>query len=349
MPTYMLEGSGEVSLAPRPLTLTLKLDGAVPGRLEILQDGTPYAKAVSRPGVDIIPTVDAPLVVRIVPAGAVAHFPAGAVATLSISTTVPGGEPERVILSALQLEGLAGSDAVTVSRKEGRFAIAALSTLQSSDSDLSPVGRAARVAASEILGAHRVDEGEQLDLIVAVDDSASFRLRVVDGSAATMLGILEGVSSIIGASDSTQLVAVGATQRQLDSSDGPLDDGARALAETGAASTGITGSISTSGLVRRAENALVYLISDGIPADISALEADDRVPGNARHLVVLGHESAIGLLRAPETPLTTANLSELAAIAAEPVATDPRLRGIVRQLLQGCFAPGSFSYERVTS
>ncbi|WP_394254117.1 hypothetical protein [Pseudoclavibacter helvolus] len=338
MPTYMLEGQEEVLVAARPLTFSLKLDGATPAKLEFLEAGRPYARAVKYPGVDIVPVVEAPIVVRIVPADASTHFADGVTATVSITTTMTGIEVERVILSGLNLEGLRSRDIVALTQRDRRVAISALSPEEIDERELGDVGRAARVAASEALGTHRLERAQRQRFIIAVDDSASFRLRIADGTALAMVGILEGLAAVSGEDGFPELVAVGTSQRVIERPDGPLETSLKTHFESRVASTGTVDTIALQSRAGDPRQQILY-ITDRLPAPTASTRRERRGGGATVHAIVIGHDTMLDLLTPTQLPVSLVSTSTLKGILAAPTASAPSLREILGKLLQTDHSP----------
>ena len=328
MPTYMLEGDGEVGLSPRPLTVSLRLDPPTAhARLEAVSARELVADVV-RPRSDlmIIPTVRAAMVVRVVPVG-VPRFPSPT--TVHVSISVDGastGDEERAVLIPLDLAGLDGRDLVVLEPGDRVVRVRAARVLPP-PSDLGPVGNAARVAATEQLGVQYVDEDSAVDVIVMLDGSASFRPKVADGSAATVLSILEGVAQVISPGRDVVAGVRGLEDHlvtnQANQAARPVVDVLSGFVPT----TGLRAATSRPYLGALGRPSITYIVTDSIPPDIDQFLSTD-------HLVMIGSRR-VWQLFAP--PAGTGTLVETGhpgtPIAAELLADPVALHALVASLL----------------
>lgn len=345
MPTYMLEGTAAVVLPARPLTVTLHVQGGLAGTLSARgEDGPAPGVVRPRPELLVLPQVTGRLVLRIEPsAGSGGQggtqggvFPQGARANVSITVNDPGSaDPERAVLPPIDLAGLTGRDVLSVEPvSDGvqlRSEIEPIVRL-----GLGPLAEAARVAATEQLGAQRLPRGEGAETTILVDPSASFRPLADLGLLERALSVLEGVAAVI---DPRQRPgALIAAHPPM-----PVTPGEEGLAQ--AVHAALRGLTPTTGMAipdaagTQAGRAIRYLVSDAVPPALR--QVPQQVPqqqasGTVTHFVLIGHESAWRL----QPPGVPATLLDLAALGeARPGEPDPLtqrpqlLRELVASLL----------------
>lgn len=350
MPTYMLEGAAQVSLTARPLTVSIRLEGTtIEARLDAVSAGALVETVVRpRPDMLIIPRVAATTTVRVVAAGT-DRFPAGTIAHASVAVAaVLDGDPERAVLIPIDLAGLASRDLFVFDAGTGSVLVRAARVL-APPADLGQLGNAARIMATEILGVQGVDDLVAVNVVAAVDGSASFGGLIDDGSAEAVLHVIAGVAEVI-----APMMALGAARVGTDVTQVSVT-GSASLAT--AALTAVAGSRPSSALASATptllgfaptSNTVTYLITDSVPADIDAFAATNDVAGEARHLVVLGTASAWQLQDRPDTPSTLVEVdARRLALAARLLAEPAALRTLVASLLIGCFTPGTDAFKRV--
>ncbi|GGA55430.1 hypothetical protein GCM10011490_01620 [Pseudoclavibacter endophyticus] len=350
MPTYMLEGQTAVRLTPKPLTISLQMTGPVQGRLIAMMGSEPIADAVRpRPELLILPTVTDTVTLRIEPVGADV-FPQGARGNVSVSVNEPGAvDPERAVLPPLDLAGLSRQTALSIARGDDGLRVRS-EVREAVRITLNPLGDAARVVATELVGRQRLDDDEAIDVVVAVDASASFRRQVAAGQLRRVVDVVEGIAAVIDPDRRAEGHVLTATGYPVTTAPGRTLAAAFAAAfdavtpETGAAlASGATSPLR--GLAAHPGNdaprRLTYVITDAAPADRSAFESLGLPGRSVAHLVVIGRGSAWRLQRGPDVPTTLFDLERIGAAPADPAAADPlatqlpALRPLVADLLRG--------------
>lgn len=354
MPSYMLTADAVVRLSDRPLTVRLQLQGGVQARLDALVGGELLPSAVRpRPDLLIVPAVTARTVIRLTPVGT-DRFPGGTVANVSVGIDdARSADPERAVVPPLDLAGLDGRDLLVLEPGDGAVLVHAVRSV-SIGYPLDAVGESARIAAVEILGTQSVAAMSAMNTVTAMDASASFRRFFEDGApgepstAETIASVLDGVAAVLTPGERRGAAVVGAGARRIEvppseASPASLTAAVRATAR----SSGLrSGTRALTGFA--AGNTMTYLVTDAVPADVTAFEAADDIDGEARHLVVIGARSAWQLQRPPATPHTFVELDPSGRGLAAVLAGDAYLlRSLVRSLLVGCFAPGTDAFERV--
>lgn len=329
MPTYMLEGTSEVGLSLRPLTVSLRLDPPhLQGRLEAMSRG--HLVDVVRPRADllVIPSVQDLVTIRVVPVGA-ERFPAAATAHVSISVDdAGGGDPERAVLLPLDLAGLDAADALVLERGELTVRVRA-AQVAPPPSDLGPVGNAARVAATALLGVQRV--AEAVDVAVVIDGSASLRPLVADGSVGTLLAVLEGICQVVSPGRPILALIRGLADHVVDVPAGDLAGATVRALHARAPSTGFR---AHGPHVPAADRAVTFLVSDAAPSDLPELTRAGASGGSATHLIVLGSRAVGELMGVQAGGGTLVDTGLAGSDLAQQLTSDvSALRELVAQLL----------------
>ncbi|NQX12314.1 hypothetical protein HQQ80_11810 [Microbacteriaceae bacterium VKM Ac-2855] len=354
MPSYMLTADAVVRLSDRPLTVRLQLQGGAHARLDAVVGSELLASAV-RPRADllIVPSVTERIVIRLTPVGT-DRFPGGAVANVSVGIDdARSADPERAVVPPLDLAGLDQREILVLEPGQGGVLVHAVRRVDVGF-PLDPVGEAARIAAVEILGTQSVAAMSALNVVTAVDASASFRRFLEDGkvgqpsTAETVASVLDGVSAVITAGERRGAAVVGAAARRFELPPGDAMPVALVAAMNSAPrSSGLrSGSAALTGFAPG--NTMTFVVTDAVPADVAAFEAADEIEGEARHLAFVGTRAAWQLQRSPSTPHTVIEPDPAGRGLAAVLLSDPfLLRSLVRSFLVGCFAPGTDAFERV--
>lgn len=349
MPTYVLDGTGRAHLPRRPIMVMTSVEG---------QFGSAQVQAVSavegsigvhpNPELTIVPRVDSPVVLRIVPANGLHEFPAGTVVHVVLQVDGPAGqEPERAALRPLDVSGQSTLNIATLTPEGNGIVVSATRT--GPEEQLGELAHQARVQARTLLGVDRVPEQFQVNMVVAVDASASMRSSVACGDVEAVLEVLTGLSTVIAPDLDLRVCSVGSGVSWAPATE--IANTARGAVEFLDAQPAVVGFRSAATAlagIYPSGNTVTYLVTDGVPADVAALTAVDEIDGEARHLVTLV-DPTVSQLRTsraavPVTPVapSRAGASVSARLLGEPGA----LTSVVRSLLRGCFAPGTELGER---
>jgi len=350
MPTFMLQGSTAVNFPARAITVSVRAEGTTAVRLVALSGGSELVGTVApRPDLLIIPAVADQVVVRLLPIGAT-RFDESTV--VHVSASVPGDDPgaeaSRAVLDPVSLAGLDARDVLILDADAGLIRIRGVRV--AAKLRLSALGMTARVATRELLGVESVDDISALDVRVAIDESASFRTRVLDRNLADVLDMFAGILAVIAPDRRVGGATVGegvhpVTVAGLESLSETL---VQALADRRPSSGFRSGHRDLRGFSPDG-NAMTYVITDAVPADVADLERADRIPGEARHLVVLGEDSAWQVQVPPTSPSTLIPIVPGGPSLAERCLSDPALLPrLIRSVLVGCFPPGTSAHERVS-
>lgn len=303
MPTFMLDGGGEVELGRRPLTISLATEPpGLPVHLEAVSGGEPLTDVVRpRPDILILRDVQDVVTVRALPAGS-NQFPAHATLHVDVSVGEPANpDPERAVCLPLDVAGLGLADILIIEPDERVLRVRAARVFPL-PTDLGTLGNAARVAATRALGLQSVDDAEARTVTVAVDGSASMRPFVDDGSVATVVGILEGIAQVIAPGRPVLGAVVGLERKPLAAQPGALGDAVTRQLRTGVPSTGFRASSCLPGGVRPDQATATYIVTDSVPPDLEELARRGAV--DDVHLVVLGSRAVRRLTSPAPVPST---------------------------------------------
>lgn len=348
MPTYMLEGAAEVKLNVRPLSFTLRIQGTTaPAWLEVTAGGLPVESVVRPANMVILPSVDSTTMISVVPIG-MERFPSPTIAHLSITVEDRAADdPQRVILAPVDVSGLDRKDLVFVEQGDGVLLVRAAHN--QSDADLGRLGNAARVATREILGLQWLQEDTSLNVLLAVDGSGSTVDLMQDGTVGALAQVLAGVSQVVANGKAVSAAIVGDSLELLPPV--ALQDVAESLSARFQDRLPSSGFRSASPLERShglPSQQLVYLLTDGVPADARDLSGIGALTGEVRHIVAVTEPAAWRLLGGTETPHTVVEPATETESLEGRLLRDPRaLAVLVRSLLQACFPAGSPLAERV--
>lgn len=347
MPTYVLEGNGDVTVGVGALTVHVVAVGATgTGRIAVaLTDaGAPIAGVIApRPGMLVVPMPAGHSAVRVSPVGAAA-FPAGTVlgVTLVVDERLP--DPDRIVLANVDVSGLPHRDLATLDVTGAKLTARAAAV--ESAAVLSELATAARIATREILSVDRVGAESAVNVTVAVDGSASLEARWRDGTLAALVEVLLGVADVIAAGRSVEVALVTDGVEFLRPSASAADLAADLQRLRGATRLSTGADLGDPALSGRhpGEPTVAYLVSD----DVLAAARPGTTPTDLRHPVVLLERRAFELLATTGGPVT--HLEPVAA--GQPAATRllhdaQELRRLVRSLLDGVFAPGTPHAERI--
>jgi hypothetical protein len=280
MPNYILDGDERVSIADRPVAVTVGGRGDVV--LQAHVGGRVEPTAQVRPDIVVLPRIVDRTVVRVVPGRGVSRFPDGTRVAVRVQTQQPPHlEADTVEVRAVDVSGESFRDFLAVERSGDQVTVTALS--KTDDVELSDLGRAARAEAKACLGIDRT--GEPLRITVTVDTSASMRGPLADGSVAAVVDMVTGVAQVIGGESPLEIALLADDVTRLPET--PLVELAAATERAlsghgfGAGFRSVLAAGRTDGPTR------TYVVTDAVPADAATLRAGHR-RGDERHLVLLG-------------------------------------------------------------
>ena len=305
MTTYVLKGGEQISLPTRPLIVQYEPSGAaVPFRLVAsVPNGTPIA--IERQGMLVLPKLQQPTTVRVLPDGG-ELFPPQSLVNVVIGPDGSGPAPDYVKIS-LDLSGLPSEELFLLEPQGPTIRVTSLSMPNAPK--LPAQAELARDVARELLGVSYVAQ-RAVDLTVGVDCSPSMRFFVADGSLEAALNIFAGMASVIDPNHAVEPVLCGRVATRLTAE--PIDEfAAKTVAEvrTQPLATGCR----SAALTTNGAKTITYLISDGIPADLR--QRKDAPP----HLAVLSVGSA-----AEPPPLPPGVVATMM-----PVSAGQRQRGVL--------------------
>jgi hypothetical protein len=346
MPTYVLQGNGDVTVGVGAVTIQVVALGETgPGRIAVAltRAGSPVDGVIApRPGMLVVPMPSGRSVVRVSPVGAAA-FPAGTVLGLALVVDERLPDPDRIVLANVDVSGLPHRDLATLEVTGAKLTARAAAV--ESAAVLSELATAARIATREILSIDRVGPDSAVNVSAVVDGSASLEPRWRDGTLAALLEVLLGVADVVAADRSVDAALVTDGVEFLpQSAHADLVVEMTRLRGTARLSTGAD--LGDAALFDRhpGEATVTYLVSD----DVISSAVRQPAPTDRRHPVVLLERRAFELLGPSGLPTT--HLEPVTAgqpAAARLVHDADELRRLVRSLLSGVFAPGTPHAERI--
>lgn len=267
MTTYLLREGHSVRVDAGPIAIRVQPVGAASVRFRVEVEGTHGpARTVRRPDQVIVPVVDQPVRVSLLPEDEV--FEPQSVVTVALGPDEPGGgDADRAVLDAIDLSGLSRREIVIMEPDAGRIKISTVGVV--TDEALPPTAEMARDAARGLLGVPRLPVERRVLLEVGLDTSASMRRLPPDRLARSCLEILAGLSVVIATDQTVHGTLIGweavpvpagpaaefATSMITGLDDRPLDIGCRVDALDPVA----TRSMPPARVAR-------YLITDDVPA-----------------------------------------------------------------------------------
>lgn len=330
MTTFMLKTGHQAQLAAQPIVVRVQSgDGAEPHRLEVLGEQR-QPVSVDRHGMLVLPVVDQRITVRVLPSGE-GRFPSQSLITLMVGPDSRDPDVDRAMLDQVDVSGLAFRDLITVEPVGERLQVTALGTV--ADTPLPPRAEMARDAARELLGVPQAATADAMDISVAVDVSVSMRQPITDGTVEATLEFLAGLGSVVAAGRSLDVSLCGQTLQRL-ATEPPEKFTAAAMASVAEAplTTGFRSALAGPGGPR----SLVFLITDGIPADLDVVDPSvDSV--RPPHLVLLVPSGFAETVRVPEgVPYTVIGVEPVGSGRTTSLGSDRRqCTEIVRSLLVG--------------
>jgi len=348
MPTYLLDGDSEARISAAPLSVILGTTGNQAAFLLEAASDSELPVITPKPGMLVLPRISGRTALRVRPVGAQA-FPEGSVVSLTITLNNQSDpDPERIVVSQVDVSGLSHRDLVILEPLDGF--ISARSSLARFDTALGDLALQARVATRELLGVEHVDATSAINVVVAIDASASMLGLTRDGFVSAIVDVLVGVSQVVSPGRDVSAAIVTSSVRWIESASASgLSAAVRAAQEETPLTTGFRSA--HPGLIGRApdQNTVTYIVTDGVPADYAALEVADTIDGEARHLVVLGDATSTALAHTPNVNVTTFDTARLAGVDTADALDARTLRTLVTALLQGCFVPGTPYAKKVAS
>jgi len=130
------------------------------------------------------------------------------------------------------------------------------------DPKLPPTAEVARDIARELMGTSFLPSSHAVDLVVGIDSSPSMRRHVTDGTIESLLNVFAGVASVVDPNGLLEAVLCGRSLTHLEPE--PIATFAATTSTVLARQPLLTGCRSA-GLGATADNALVYLVTDGMP------------------------------------------------------------------------------------
>lgn len=330
MPGYVLDGVGRLELPRRPLAVTVDATGATVEVWAVGPDGAESRQVIHpRPGLMILPRVDAEIVVVARPAGQ-EEFPQGTIlyATIGVDSD-RDPDPERAELTPIDVSGLYSVELASVAPAGERVAVTARKTAV--DVVLGELAARARSAARGVLRVDRLPEARRLRIELDVDTTISMAPRIEDHSIRAVAEVVAGIAAVVGTGEAVQVNLVGRSVTTL--ADCELRDlGDRVQTALDSVSLGVGFRSAALDRTSCADRTLVVSVTDAVPAD----RVDDAGEESnvRRHHVVLSTT-----LTEPVAGVTVVTPPSAGGEAAEPalaeaLPADPaRLRRMVASVL----------------
>lgn len=351
MPTYLLDGHSDARIANGPVKIEAHASNGVAFVLTAKVDGAILETITPSHDILIVKRVDRRVVISLSPASPAQTFPPGTVMNFTVGVDGPArADPERAVLSGVDASGLGVQDLLSLEPVGDYLSV----TPHMSHSPVSPlvgVAKAAEVATRELLGSERVDTTSSVNVVAAVDGSASMLWAWRDGSVRAVLEILVGVSRVI----SPDRLVVGAVVTDGVEWIALPDAGHLAASVEAAQATATLGTVFHAGAPALAgrfpnQNTITYLLTDALPVDLDELIAADATDGEVRHLIVLSDPLALSVQGDSGVPLTQVTPVDHEEGLAGRLEFDPvGMRALVKSLLAACFVPGTVYAKKVSS
>lgn len=290
--TYILDDDDRVTIGRRPVTVTVTGRDAtgrvVPEGTVLLEARIGEAPARTarrpRPSVLVLPRVEEPVVVRVLPGQGRPLFPEGTILDVTLRTERSrGADEDVVVVRDVEVSGLTFRDLLAVEALDDtRLRVTALNAV--SDPQIPPLAQAARAAARHRLGVERAAQAH--DLLVAVDMSASMAPRFRDGSVPAVVDVVVGLSQVIGHGRDLGVVLLAEPPVPVGPAE-PIDLAAATASAVGDVGLGC-GFRSSPRAPRVDRETIVFVVTDAVPVDVAAIRRA-RSQGENRCLVVVGH------------------------------------------------------------
>lgn len=301
MPTYRLSPGDWVRIPSRTLHLSARqARTGRPARLRTEVHGAPDTSPYHEsPELTVLPAPARRTLVRVLPDPAAGVFPDGTTVTLRLRTEVPRGSREdadEVVVNAMDVSGLASRELVVLTPDTDgpRLTVFAVSAVADDPVD----GFAARVrsGARVVLGRDELAGPDRVDLLIGVDTSASMRPALSDGSVAALVDAVVGLSYVVGRPGRVRAGLLGRRPSWLPELPGrELSGAVLAEIERVGLECGFRPSAAPPPVpVGTGRPAVMFLVTDAVPADAGVLaKAGDR-DGIALHVLVSGWPGTSG-------------------------------------------------------
>lgn len=277
MALYLLNQGEQVQLPTRPLLFRLQGGGVEQPRVVAFGSAeVPLTapRAIPRPGGLLLPRIAEPIAVKLLPPLGHDLFPAHSIVTVSLGPD--GGDPDADHAQlTFDVSGLPVADLAFVEPVGGQVRVTARGPRR--EPPLPPTAQLARDVARELLGLAYVSGEHAVDLVLGVDCSPSMRPWVAGGVLEATLEVFAGLASVIDPNGRIDAVLCGRSTRQLTPE--AIDVFASVVTAAVRRQPLVTG-LRSRALGSGKAGTLVYLVTDSMPADMTA------EPGGA-HLAVL--------------------------------------------------------------
>jgi hypothetical protein len=264
---FILDEAMEVRIGRWPITVEVAGGPEVTLTAEVADsaDGL-TARPGTRPGLITLPDVAVPTRLRVMPLQS-GTFADGTVLTLVLRTQSRHGETdETVTVRAVDVSGRPGRDLAVLEPVDEHTLV--VRRLVGFDVPLWPLAAHARTVARGLLD---IDGRDQpLDVVVAVDMSASMAPATADGAVEAAVEVVVGVAQVLAPRQVPSVFLLGAQTERVSAATS-REVGAAARAAIGA--TGRGAGFRATTLLPADPRTIVYVVTDGVPADVDGLVA----------------------------------------------------------------------------
>ena len=297
MVLYLLNQGEQASLPAGPLLIRLQGRNAdLPRLMASGSAGTPLTapRAFARPGGLLLPRIEEPTTITLLPPGSLELFPPQSIAIVAIGPD--GGDPEADhVQLTFDVSGLPLADLALLKPAGSYIGVAARGPRQ--EPPLPPTAQLARDVARELLGLAYVSSENAVDVVVGVDCSPSMRPWLEAGVLEAVLEIFSGLASVIDPNGRVDAVLCGRKATKLPAE--TIDVFASTVTAEAKRYPLVTG-LRSATLPAGTSATVTYLVTDGLPPDLDAQQ-------NCPHLAIVGDASAGSpehrQSRAPMTPV----------------------------------------------
>lgn len=329
MPTFVLDDANQVLRLPKtPLTITVSSTGGA-AHIEVV-GGAPLEGLIRPAGhLVVVPGVNERTVVLVRP-GSGDRFPTPTTLALTVEARAGvSADPERVQLNAADVSGLATHEVLVLEPTAHHVEVRLVTKVE--DEVLPGLAQSARAAGRTLLGSDLAPDAERRAVAVALDPSASMRL-VPEPTLRAVLDVLVGVSRLIGPSTfglfGHDPVASGTTP-----SDVP--ELVRATLSSAPRTVGVRWADGAAWRQLTRGRALVYLVTDAVPADLDALEDAVKAADALAHVVLLGSDGRRPGRWREHVTASVVPVDHAADLTAFWLDRPDHLSDVVRALLHG--------------
>jgi hypothetical protein len=201
MPIYVL-GHRNKSVRIPNQALTVSISGTVKGASLVVHAAEDQPTMQPNSHLAVLPRVNGPVSVSVVPAGGIERFAAGTQVSLAIGHDAASAlDPVQVLFDPVDVSQDVSVELARLTPQDGSVEVRAAA---GADTPLSPLASAARTSARRVLG--RSDQPSHSSVLMALDTSASMLPVFTGGGAAAAVDVVVGVAAAVGITDVTAVL-----------------------------------------------------------------------------------------------------------------------------------------------